>query len=104
MGWRVLALCVVTMLCLTGCGGRPTFDSQDAFEKAVCGKTKAEIIKALGKPNDRQNYGRFRNGKNCSDVWSYYNMVKDPFTGEWAVMKVKFLGEEALETGLNTSY
>jgi len=98
MGWRVLALCFVTMLCLTGCGGRPTFDSEAAFDRVVYGKTKTEVMKALGKPDIRYSNGRLLNGKTYDDCWGYDNMVKDQVTGKWAHMKVMFQGEQVLQT------
>jgi len=86
------------MLCLTGCGGRPTFDSEAAFDRGVYGKTKTEVMKALGKPDIRYSHGRLLNGKTYDDCWGYDNMVKDQVTGKWAHMKVMFQGEQVLQT------
>jgi hypothetical protein len=98
MGRSFLTACVVTVLFLTGCGGRPTFDTEAAFDRVVYGKNKTEVMKALGKPDIRYSNGRLMNGNTYDDCWGYDNMVKDPVTGKWAHMKVMFKGEQVLQT------
>lgn len=98
MGRSLSTACVVTVLFLTGCGGRPTFDSESAFDRVVYGKNKTEVMKALGKPDIRYSNGRLMNGNTYDDCWGYDNMVKDPVTGKWAHMKVMFKGEQVLQT------
>ena len=98
MGRSFLTACVVTVLFLTGCGGRPTFDTEAAFDRVVYGKSKTEVMKALGKPDIRYSNGRLMNGNTYDDCWGYDNMVKDPVTGKWAHMKVMFKGEQVLQT------
>jgi len=81
--------------------GRPTFVSEAAFDRVVYGKTKAEVMKALGKPDIRYSNGRLMNGSTYDDCWGYDKMVKDPVTGKWAHMKVMFKGEQVLQTLLD---
>lgn len=48
---------------------------RDDFRKAVLGKTKQEVIQAIGKPEDTNDSGDY-------SFWRYDGQTKDPVTGK----------------------
>lgn len=56
--------------------------SRDEFSKLVVGKTPAEVIAVLGKPDSTQE----RSNESGSPTWYFYSRTRDPATGkvDWA--------------------
>jgi outer membrane protein assembly factor BamE (lipoprotein component of BamABCDE complex) len=98
----VLALC----LCATaGCSGNATSDNKakseakgategkvytrEQFRALIIGKTREEVIKAVGKPERTQEVSGY------GEYWFYRNLTKDPITD-----KLDFSAQVVFENGV----
>lgn len=57
--------------------------SKEEFRQLVIGKTEQEVLAAVGKPTNTQDYGR-------DIVWYYQQCFRDPITGKWLTAQVTF--------------
>lgn len=79
-------------------GTRRVFSSEDEFRRLVMGKSAAEVVTAVGRPDIVFSGGTFTNGVDYDESWGYKKILVHAATGLPQDLKVFFDDDHVVET------
>jgi hypothetical protein len=79
-------------------GTRRVFSTEDEFRRLVMGKSAAEVVAAVGRPDIVFSGGTFTNGVDYDESWGYKKTLIHAATGLPQDLKVFFDDDHVVET------
>ena len=71
---------------------------EDIYSLSLVGRSQAEVMKLLGKPDYVNNGGRLTNGRSFEESWEYEGMLSHAVTGDSIDVKIFFDGDNEVQS------